>query len=144
MAKSFPSSLPLHPRAEAGWRSQRNGGGRSRFFRVCGRFSNPCPCMQAAGLRSAFRVLHTYALTAACYSCLLSGNFDSKTERRVKRPFLKCFKILFYRLSFHVTGNACECGMQVVMQKKGWYICRPGSCVFANNINYALKSFFQS
>ena len=27
-------------------------------------FLTLCPCMQAAGLRSAFRVLHTYALTA--------------------------------------------------------------------------------
>ena len=130
IAKSFPSSLPLHPRAGVVNNAYTPADGRRRFFHVC-TLRNPlltlCSCM----LRSAamcFAHMHWLQLCISWREILA----------QFLLPFLKCFKILW--LSFHsnfVTGNACECGMQVVMQKKGWYICRPGSCVFANNINYA-------
>ena len=48
------------------------------------------------------------------------AKWEYANETRLSIFVLKFFDFLSIARNF-VTGNACECGMQVVMQKKGWY-----------------------
>ena len=112
---SYSKKLPFFfTPSPTGWRSQQRlyAGGRTSPLFPCMHSqksaSNPL-LMYATKRRYVFC---TYALTAAVH--FLTRNFGSIFTIFV----LKFFDFLSIVRNF-VTGNACECGMQVVMQKKG-------------------------
>ena len=100
LAKSFPSSLPLHPRAGGlTWTTliRRRTDGRSRFFRVC------------THMHIAFyTAVHFFRqLKGGIWEILL--NFWG-SEKKFRYLSLSTLPYLLTSIS-NVTGNACECGM---------------------------------